>query len=25
MTAFKGKLAPEEIDALVKYVKAGLK
>lgn len=25
MTAFKGKLAPEEIDALAKYVKGGLK
>lgn len=25
MTAFKGKLTPEEIDALAKYVKAGLK
>jgi cytochrome c6 len=25
MTAFKGKLTPEEIDAVAKYVKAGLK
>jgi cytochrome c6 len=25
MPAFKGKLSPEEIDALAKYVKAGLK
>jgi cytochrome c6 len=25
MTGFKGKLTPEEIDALAKYVKAGLK
>jgi cytochrome c6 len=25
MPAFKGKLTPEEIDALAKYVKAGLK
>lgn len=25
MTAFKGKLSPEEIDAVAKYVKAGLK
>jgi cytochrome c6 len=25
MTAFKGKLTPEEIDALAKYVKGGLK
>jgi len=25
MTAFKGKLTPEEIDAVAKYVKAGIK